>query len=117
MVNLFAVRATKPADIDRIELHTATGGPRADGAITEALNRCDLVVCAWGVVPPRLRGQQRDREVLDMIRAAGRGMRTWPHHLGLTKDGFPRHPLYLPADSSTQLWVEEMPQTAGQAAR
>ena len=110
VVNLFALRATKPSDIDHFEPHTATGGWRADEAIAEVLDRCDLVVCAWGAIPRRLRAQQRDREVLNMIRAAGRGMRTWPHHLGLTKDGFPRHPLYLPTDSSTQLWVDATPE-------
>src|ERR1700731_2978902 len=45
VVNLFAWRATDPR-----ELHTASDpvGPENDRVIEAAVNRCDIVICAWG---------------------------------------------------------------------
>lgn len=86
IVNLFSWRATHPIDLkaakDPIGEHTAD-------AIGDALFTSGLVVCAWGVHGGYL---DRDLEVLRMIETAHMS----PHCLGVSKDGFPLHPLYQP---------------------
>lgn len=91
VVNLFAFRATKPADLK------AAGwpiGPDNDTHIMSALADAQVCVCAWGA---NVRGHRRVAEVLDMVRL-------WhtPFALAFTDDGIPRHPLYLPGDSVLQ---------------
>ena len=80
--NLFAWRAT-----DRRELRTApdpTGGRRGDRELRAILD-ADLVVAAWGGWVPFA----RDRAALALL--GGRRLMC----LGRTRDGQPRHPLYL----------------------
>lgn len=87
VVNLFAFRATKPADL------RAAGypvGDRNDHHIHVALDRCDKrVVCAWGA---NARGLERPKQVLELIRQRG----GQPHTLWRCIDGTPSHPLMLP---------------------
>jgi len=83
--NLFTVRATNPA-----ELRTASDpvGPRADVELRAALS-ADLVVAAWGTGVPF----GRDREAMKILAAKPLFC------LGTTKDGSPRHPLYVKNDT------------------
>ena len=92
-VNLFAWRAVHPSDMKRAEEPV---GPDGDAPLVRALSRCALVVAAWGV-----HGAHRGRgsEVASVLRAHGS-----LHHLGLTKEGHPRHPLYLRRDVEPQEW-------------
>lgn len=83
--NLFALRATDPGAVLG---HPAPVGPDADAWIRDRLTGVERVVCGWG---NSLAVAERAAAVLAIVRAAGRV----PHHLGLTKDGQPRHPLYL----------------------
>lgn len=87
LVNLFAWRATRPADLRRA---AASGedvvGEECDAAIAEAVARSTAVVAAWGG-DGRLLG--RDREVTSMLQGS--------HCLGTTSKGSPRHPLFVPA--------------------
>jgi hypothetical protein len=87
VLNLFAVRATHPADMKRADDpvgpenwdwfdRTIAGGPD------------DLVVCAWGVHGEHM---DQDRTVLGWLRSYG----IKPLALGITQEGHPRHPLYL----------------------
>lgn len=98
VVNLFALRSTNPAglafDDDPI-------GPQTNPHIEAACGGSNLVVCAWGVYGNLLK-PGRDREVVKMLRA--KLPETRLHHLGLTKHGHPRHPLYLRADATPILW-------------
>lgn len=85
MLNLFAFRATLPKDmkaaIDPV-------GPENDEFIYRVAKRSALVVAAWGV-----HGRYRNRSV----EVAGvLGMAGPVHCLGVTQDGSPKHPLYLP---------------------
>lgn len=89
VLNLFAFRATDPADLKRAEEPV---GPenRAwfDRTLVDKL--CvGPVVCGWGVHGVHL-GQ--DRVVLGWLETYG----VKPLALGVTKDGHPKHPLYLP---------------------
>ena len=90
VVNLFALRATDPK--------TLTGardpvGPLNDHWIVGAMDRASIVVAAWGASLPRTTAFHRDGAVKLLL--AERVV----HALGLTAFGFPRHPLYVPADA------------------
>jgi hypothetical protein len=76
VLNLFALRATDPRQLRQ---HPDPVGP---------------VVCAWGVHGVLA---DRDQRVLELLRA--RCVR--PLCLGTTKDGHPRHPLYVPGSTPT----------------
>jgi len=88
--NLFPWRATDPKELFHAE--TVTGGSRGD---TELLSACtaDLLVAAWGAGVPF----NRDKEVLAMF------AKHCPDKpiacLGVTKNGSPRHPLYVKAET------------------
>ncbi len=92
VLNLFAFRATKPADLKKADdpvgplnwsyFHYHLAEPRPPG----------LVICAWGTHGGH-RGQ--DRIVMGWLNE----FRVSPFALGVTTDGFPRHPLYAPAFS------------------
>ena len=82
MTNLFAYRATNPADMIDFELPI---GADNDKHIMDVAKDAGVIVAAWGAL-----GNWRGR---------GRHMRALLpnlHYLKLTKDGHPAHPLYLP---------------------
>ncbi len=85
VLNIFAYRATDPRDMRAARDPV---GPENDAAITGSLGWADRVICAWGTHGRHLdRGPQVER----LLRAAGAEL----HHLGLSKEGHPRHPLYI----------------------
>jgi hypothetical protein len=95
VVNLFAYRATVPADLRQA---AAPEGPGNDAALEAACDWADLVLAAWGV-----HGAHRGAGPALAQRLRGRGRAL--HHLGLTRDGHPRHPLYVPYRVVPQPWV------------
>jgi hypothetical protein len=87
VTNLFAWRATEPADM---KASVDPVGPDNDTAILDAANKCAVVVCAWGNHGTWL---GRNEKVLELLRSAG----IRPHALKInTATGHPAHPLYLP---------------------
>jgi hypothetical protein len=87
VVNLFAFRATRPADLREA---ADPVGPENREWLRRAVElACDgLVVFAWGTHGAYM-GQ--DKAVLGWI-----GGLCQPMCLSLTRDGHPRHPLYVP---------------------
>jgi len=85
-VNLYAYRATNPADLRRAGYPV---GPENDQHITAAVSGCERVVLAWGVHAGRL---TRPAEVLRLLRDVG----VSPYCLRITSSGHPEHPLRLP---------------------
>lgn len=85
LANLFAFRSTDPAVLAEL---SDPIGPGNDDWITKLCQVADLIIVAWGA-----RGSlhERDRAVLTRIPEA--------YCLGTTKNGAPRHPLYLAADT------------------
>ncbi len=81
MLNLFAFRATDPKVMKG---HPSPVGPLNNVVIKEVTDSVSMTVCAWGV---HGKFMNRANEVLRLIKK--------PHHLGLTADGLPLHPLYL----------------------
>lgn len=93
VVNLFAARCTDPAGlcsfIDPI-------GPENE-AYLRLETQFRTVVAAWGASVPHY-WRHRPRAVLTQLQDRA------VHHLGLTKDGHPRHPLYVKGDTPPTLW-------------
>jgi hypothetical protein len=92
VVNLFALRSTDPRGLRGPDEPV---GPGNDDAVVAAAAAADLVVAAWGVHGSLAGRDERVRALLD-----DRPL----HHLGLTRDGHPRHPLYLPRTARTVPW-------------
>ena len=86
VVNLFAYRAAHPIALRTIENPI---GAENDRYILQAVERCATLVLAWGTHGTLL---DRDREVIKLI--TGRTAQTL-YCLGVTKDGHPRHLLYV----------------------
>jgi hypothetical protein len=84
LVNLFAYRATDPTHLTSVDDPI---GPRNDQSIRRAVGSADLVLVAWGNKGSLL---NRHWEILSWLPR--------PYCLGTTKQGFPRHPLYLRRD-------------------
>ena len=94
VTNLFSFRATNPRDLKRADNPI---GPKDDAVLEEAATWADLVLCGWGVHGAHLgRGAQVEAR---LRRVAGE-----LYHLGLTKEGAPRHPLYVGYRVSPILW-------------
>lgn len=93
VANLFALRSTDPA---ALKTHRDPVGPLNDTHIVEAARRADLVVCAWGQHGAFV---NRATAVLHLLRPRQL------HHLKLSKDGQPGHPLYLRAELKPQPWA------------
>lgn len=85
LVNLFAWRTTDPRGL--IDADDPVGR-RNDRWLDLMSTRASLIVAAWGVHGDfRGRADEVARRLLDV------------HCLGMTKDGAPRHPLYMRADT------------------
>lgn len=95
VVNLFAYRATDPADL---KLAGWPVGPDNDNHIKAAANAAAAVCVAWGAVGERGPANDRVQEVMPILRRAGHA----PQCLRVTRSGYPQHPLYLPADCRLQ---------------
>ena len=88
VVNLYVFRATSPR---RLAGASDPVGSQTDFWLTYAAARARKVVCAWGANAKFRRGRTGD--VLKLLRGHPSLM-----CLGRTKDGQPRHPLYVRAD-------------------
>ncbi|MCR8725908.1 DUF1643 domain-containing protein [Frigidibacter sp. ROC022] len=94
VTNLFALRATDPK---ALYAHPDPVGPDNDAAMAEAVAWADRVLCAWGVHGALL---HRDVEAAATLQNGGKPL----FHLGLTKAGAPRHPLYVSYAQAPQPW-------------
>ncbi len=93
--NIFAYRATDPKVMRAV---ADPVGPDNDAAIEESAAWADRILCAWGS-----HGAHRGRgpAVERLLRATGRPL----CHLGLTRDGHPRHPLYVAYATQPSDWT------------
>jgi hypothetical protein len=91
IANIFAFRATKPEVLKRAR---APEGAANDAVLQAWVEQADMVIAAWGV-----HGGHRNR-CCDIAKA----LPDSTHHLGLTKHGHPRHPLYVSFSKQPDLW-------------
>ena len=90
IANLFAYRATDPRALRRAE---APVGDENDLVLARYLRRAGLAIAGWGVHGAHLgRGPEVARRLPRLS------------HLGLTRDGHPRHPLYVPYAQAPTPW-------------
>lgn len=95
MLNIFAYRATDPKTM---KSQDDPIGPENDAAIRELSSKAGLVVCAWGTHGSHM---NRCNDVKSLL-IDSTGNNIW--HLGLTKHGFCKHPLYLRCDTQPVRW-------------
>ena len=91
MVNLFALRATSPNDMIN---HREPIGDDNDRTINMLAPCAGVIVCAWGAHGEYL---FRDHYVKTLL--ADYELKC----LGTTKNGQPRHPLYIKADKTLEI--------------
>ncbi len=96
VTNIFAFRATDPRVMRAV---ADPVGPANDAAIADSAETwADRIICAWGTHGAHL---GRGQHVEHLLRATGRPLFT----LGLSKDGHPKHPLYIGYDRQPELWA------------
>lgn len=96
VTNIFAFRATDPKVMRGV---ADPVGPANDAAIRDSLGWADQIICAWGSHGSHL---ERGPTVEALMRAnTNRPL----YHLGLTKKGHPKHPLYIGYDRQPERWT------------
>jgi len=96
MANLFAFRATNPKEMKNSSF--PVGVQNTDWLVKISKHKdAGVIVFAWGTHGTH---QERDLVITDLI---PNGM-----CLGVTKNGHPRHPLYLKADTEPILYSKAM---------
>ena len=93
--NIFAFRATDPKVMRGVPDPV---GPANDAAILAMAEAADRVVCAWGTHGLHL---GRGAAVEGLLRALGVPL----YHLGLSRGGLPKHPLYIGYETQPVLWA------------
>lgn len=96
VVNLYAFRATNPRALPWG--HKERVGPENWSWVETAIKRSAVVICAWGAMPC---ARNAGREMLGTILELGKK----PFCLGFTKSRAPKHPLYLPRETTLQPYV------------
>lgn len=91
VVNLFAYRATDPQEVLKMTGDGDPIGPENQDFIEDCAGRAGLIICAWGAHGGHI---DQDETALGWL-----GDRP-KFALGLSKDGHPRHPLYLKSDAA-----------------
>jgi len=103
VTNIFAWRDTDPkamrAAADPI-------GPENDATILAGCDWADQIICAWGTHGAHLdRGGQLEKT----LRSSGKPL----FHLGLSRHGHPKHPLYISYSEQPRLWTDGQANTSG----
>lgn len=92
--NIFAYRATDPRNM---RAAPDPVGPENDAAILAAAQTADRIVCGWGTHGAH---QNRGPAMEQVLRAQDKPL----YHLGLSKAGHPKHPLYIAYTTQPMLW-------------
>ena len=93
IVNLMAYRATDPAEA---LLQPDPCGPENDHYLHHAVIATGSVICAWGTYAPQ--------HIVERALFIFRQTDAKTLCLGTTKNGHPRHPLYLPKEQPLIEW-------------
>ena len=94
VTNIFAWRDTDPHQMKRA---VSPNGPQNDDILIAAARAADQVIAAWGTHGAH---KERGPEVARMLASHG----VVQYHLGVTKDGHPRHLLYVRYSQRPILW-------------
>ena len=94
VTNIFAWRDTDPRNM---KAAADPIGPENDAAILDASRKADTIIAAWGSHGAHL---QRGATVKALLCDLGKPL----HHLGLSKAGHPKHPLYISYTVQPEVW-------------
>lgn len=94
VTNIFAWRDTDPRNM---RAAADPVGPANDDAILAAATWADQTICAWGTHGAHL---GRGAQVETALRATDAAL----FHLGLSKAGHPKHPLYIAYTQQPERW-------------
>ena len=94
VTNIFAWRETSPKLMRQAQ---APIGPDNDLILKESILWAEQVIAAWGTHGAHL---GRGPEVQDLLLGSDRPV----YHLGLSKDGHPKHPLYIRYSQVPIVW-------------
>jgi len=94
VTNIFAWRDTDPR---AMRAAADPVGPANDAAISDSCDWADQIVAAWGTHGAHL---ARGPHVARLLQDTGRPV----YHLGLSKAGHPKHPLYIAYAQQPELW-------------
>jgi len=94
VTNIFAWRDTDPR---KMRAAADPVGPENDTAILDGVRWADQVIAAWGTHGAHL---ERGPSVEQLLRGTKQPL----FHLGLTKDGHPKHPLYIAYTQQPEPW-------------
>ena len=96
VTNIFAWRDTDPRNM---KAATDPIGPHNDATLAESAAWADTIIAAWGT-----HGAHMDRGALVavLLEKTQRPL----FHLGLSKQGHPKHPLYLPYTQQPESWQD-----------
>lgn len=94
VTNIFAWRDTDPRAMRAADDPV---GPENDDAISDSCTWADQIIAAWGTHGTHL---DQGPHIARLLRGTGRPI----YHLGLTKDGHPKHPLYIAYAQQPALW-------------
>jgi hypothetical protein len=95
VTNIFAWRDTDPR---AMRAAADPVGPDNDAAILDGVTWADQVIAAWGTHGAHL---GRGPDVAALLRAGSRPV----FHLGLSKAGHPKHPLYIAYSRQPEPWI------------
>lgn len=104
IVNVWPYRATDPKQLWR-QRHATRCGANNDVHIgTAVMATSGPVIVGWGSPSPP--ASERDATIEDIAITLGilRTLRDPIYCLGTNKDGSPKHPLYLPADTKLEVY-------------
>ncbi|SDX30885.1 hypothetical protein SAMN05444358_104236 [Ruegeria halocynthiae] len=94
VTNIFAWRDTDPR---KMRAAADPVGPENDATILSGVDWADQIIAAWGTHGAH---QERGPAVEHLLRGTGQPL----YQLGLTKDGHPRHPLYIAYTQQPEPW-------------
>ncbi|WP_439143305.1 DUF1643 domain-containing protein [Planktotalea sp.] len=94
VTNIFAWRDTDPR---KMKAAADPIGPDNDQAILSASATADQIIAAWGTHGAHL---SRGAAVQTLLTTLGKPL----FHLGLSKAGHPKHPLYISYTEQPQIW-------------
>lgn len=95
VTNIFAWRETDPHKMRKV---TAPVGPDNDAILREGSAWADQIIAAWGTHGAHL---NRGSAVARLLQRTGKPLTT----LGLTKQGHPKHPLYISYSQQPVPWA------------
>ena len=94
VINIFAWRSTDPK---KMRVAKDPIGPDNDNTIMKACRWGDQIIAAWGTHGSHL---NRGSEVEKILRKSNKPI----FHLGLSKGGHPKHPLYIAYAQRLEKW-------------